>query len=76
MPEIRVPSRIWTQFIARHGGKYFTVAVRLANGRELEDIRVDSDGDVVGTLFDDGEPPSFDSSEIVGIRSVLSPWFE
>jgi hypothetical protein len=72
---IRVPEPIWTEFIARHGGKFFTVALRLADGRELEDIRVNDRGVVVGTLFDDTELPPIQSSDIVGIRSVLSPWF-
>jgi hypothetical protein len=72
---IKVPEPMWREFIARHGGKFFTVALRLADGRELEDIRVDASGVVVGTLFDDIELPPLRSSDIVGIRSVLSPWF-
>ena len=74
MSSIQVPREIWSEFIAIHGGKYFTVALRLVDGRELEDIRVDANGVVVGKLFSNGQPLSFDSSAIVGIRSVLSLW--
>jgi hypothetical protein len=75
MSSIQIPNRIWQQFIARHGGKFFTIAVRLSDGRELEDVRVDATGQIVGTLFDDGGPLSFRSNDIVAIRSVISPWF-
>lgn len=75
MTMIEVPRQLWDQFIAKHRGSYFTVALRLADGRELEDVRVDANGRVVGTLFEDAKLPPFESSQIIGIRSVLSPWF-
>jgi hypothetical protein len=73
--EFRVPSSIWCKFINRHGGKFFTVALRLADGRELDDVRVDANGVIVGMLYSGvAALPLFTSDQIVGVRSVLSPW--